>query len=194
MVGDPYETYDDPYCYPGTNVLKNLAGKKDAGALEAFELEMVALRAEEGPPSGAFNVAHYRAVHRHLFQDVYAWAGNFRTNRTGKGGNWFCYPEYISKEMLNLFERLKAASLVPGAQTEEFVPAVADFLAKLNAIHPFREGNGRTQLVFLRMLGQRAGHPFRTAAVEPDAFMAAMIASFHHDTEHLVDELERMLA
>jgi len=75
MTDVGYDAFDDPYCYKGTGTLRNKAGLRDAEALEAFELEMTSLRAEEPLPDGRFGPAHYRAVHRHLFQDVYAWAG-----------------------------------------------------------------------------------------------------------------------
>lgn len=194
MIGDRYQTIDDPACYPGTQILKNIPDLRDAAELEAFEIEMVALRTEEGVPEGKLSTAHYRAIHRHLFQDVYAWAGKYRTIRTAKGGNPFCYPEYIDGQMKTLFERLKAPEFQPGTDSNLFVPALADFTGELNAIHPFREGNGRTQFVLLRLLGQAAGHPFRAEAVEPEEFLAAMVASFSGKMEALVDELERLLA
>lgn len=194
MVGDPYEVFDDPYRYPGTNVLKNRAGLRDAETLEQFELEMVALRAEEGPPRGNFTHVHYRRVHRHLFQDVYDWAGKDRTIRTGKGGNWFCFPEHIDGEMARLFAQVKRSPFLPGARPDGFVPALAHFLGELNAIHPFREGNGRIQLVFARMLGLRSGNPIRLASIEAEPFLAAMIASFAGDLAPLIDELQRLSA
>lgn len=75
MSEDGYEVFEDPYCYKGTFVLKNRAGLRDAVRLQAFELEMSSLRAEEPLPAGRFGPAHYRALHRHLFGDVYSWAG-----------------------------------------------------------------------------------------------------------------------
>ena len=194
MVGDPYEAQDDPACYPGSQVLRNLPGLVDAAALEAFEVEAVGARSLEPPPQGDFDPAHYRALHRHLFQDVYTWAGEDRTIRTAKGGNWFCYPEYIKTELAKLFANLQDEPFLPGSDLAPFVAATADFLGELNAIHPFREGNGRTQLYFLRQLGLRAGHPFRSEAVERDAFLLAMIESYRGQTDALIDELERMLA
>ena len=80
-----YDAFADPYAYKGTNVLKNRAGLRDARLLESFELEMTALRAEEALPAGRFGPAHYRAVHRHLFRDVYSWAGRYRTVRAFSG-------------------------------------------------------------------------------------------------------------
>jgi cell filamentation protein len=195
MVGDPYDAdADDPECYPGTSVLINLAALHDQTELDAFEVEAVGLRSLEPPPPGDFNPAHYRALHRHLFQDVYAWAGKYRTIRTSKGGNMFCYPERIEPEMAKLFETLDRDAFQPGGDLDAFVQASANFLGEVNAIHPFREGNGRSQLYFLRLLGLRAGHPFRSEAVERDAFLHAMIESYHCRLDALIDELERMLA
>jgi cell filamentation protein len=195
MIGDPYESGgDDPACYPGTKVLRNLRDIVDSTALEEFEIEAVGQRSLQPPPEGDFNAAHYRALHKHLFQDVYVWAGEYRTIRTAKGGNWFCYPEHIGGQMDALFARLGGASFLPGGDEESFIAGLADFVGDLNAIHPFREGNGRTQLHFARLLGLRAGHPLRSEAVERDAFLRAMIDSFHGQLEALIDELERMLA
>src|SRR6266403_4270572 len=66
--------------------------------LEAFEIEMTTLRANEPLPDGGYNARHYCRVHHHLFQDVYTWAGKYRTVRTSKGGNPFCFPKYIAAE------------------------------------------------------------------------------------------------
>ncbi|MGO9686910.1 MAG: Fic family protein [Beijerinckiaceae bacterium] len=150
-----YDVIDDPYCYKGTFVLKNKAKIRDAERLEAFELEMSNSRAQEPLPTGKFTPQHYCKIHHHLFRDVYTWAGKPRTVRTSKGGNAFCYPEYIDREMKKLFAKLRTAAFLPGAEPVAFVTAGADFLADLNAIHPFREGNGRSQLAFLHLLGLR---------------------------------------
>lgn len=193
-VGDRYRVVEDPACYPGTSVLRNLADLEDQDALDAFEVEAVGARSLEPPPLGDFDAAHYRALHRHLFQDVYPWAGEDRTVQTWKGSSRFCVPTFIDSQMTTLFATLQDEVFLPGTDLETFVVAVADFLGDLNHIHPFREGNGRTQLYFVRLLGLRAGHPFRSEAVEPDAFLRAMVESFHGRTEALVDELERMIA
>jgi cell filamentation protein len=194
MVGEPYDAVDDPACYPDSNVLRNIPEFTTLDELEAFEVEMVGVRSLEAPPSGNFDPAHYRELHRHLYQDVYEWAGEYRNIRTIKGGSRFCHPEYIKQEMAKLFRMLDQSAFLPGAGVDEFISAAAQFLADLNAIHPFREGNGRTQLVFVRQLGRRVGHPFRSESVEREAFMRAMIESFHGRNEALIDELERMLA
>lgn len=181
MNGEGYDAFDDPYTYAGTHVLKNKARLRDADLLESFELEMTAIRAEEPLPRGRFGPAHYRALHRHLFQDVYAWAGRYRTVRTAKQGNVFCYPEHIARSMENLFQRLGEPPFTGGSAFEEFAGAAADFLGELNAIHPFREGNGRSQLPFLHLVAIRAGHRLDLRKVRRETMIPAMIASYNGD-------------
>ncbi len=187
-----YDAFDDPYAYKGSDVLINKAGLRDAALLEAFELEMTTLRSEEPFPAGRFGPAHYRAVHKHLFQDVYRWAGRYRTVRTSKAGNPFCYPEYIEGNMDKLFERLGAPPFVGGGSLDEFAAGSANFLAELNAIHPFREGNGRAQLSFLFLLGVRAGHVLDLTRVSREPMLAAMIASYNGELGPLISEIRAL--
>jgi cell filamentation protein len=179
-----------PYCYPGSSVLRNRLDISDAEALEAFETEITAARAEEPLPVGRLSVAHYRAIHRHLFQDVYAWAGRFRTIRIAKDGNPFCFPEYIGPQMTALFADLRRNFYLCRRTPSAFVTGTTDFLTELNHIHPFREGNGRTQLAFLTALSEYAGHSLDFSNFEPAEMLTAMIASYHDDKT----SLERLLA
>ncbi|MCS3695009.1 cell filamentation protein [Bradyrhizobium elkanii] len=188
-----YDVFDDPYCYKGTSVLKNRARIREGKTLEAFELEMSTLRSEEPLPDGSFTPAHYKRIHHHLFQDVYTWAGKYRTVRTSKGGNPFAYPEYISSYIDEVFGKLALPALQLGSSEADFLDAAADFLAELNAIHPFREGNGRSQLSFMYLLGQRAGHPLELKRIDRESFLPAMIASFDRDLAPLRAELQKLL-
>ena len=174
-------------------MLKNRLGLRHQDDLGAFEAVSVALRAEEPLPAGRFSPAHYRAIHRHLFQDVYPWAGRYRTVRMAKDRSPFCYPEYIAPEMDALFGGLRAADTLRGLDAADFAQQAATFLAALNAIHPFREGNGRTQLTFMTLLATRADHPFDLARLEPEAFLQAMIASFFGDEAPLRDHIRGLV-
>ena len=187
-----YAAGDDPYCYPDTTVLKNRPGIRDQAALDAFEAISTAQRADEPLPHGRLSVTHYRAIHRHLFQDVYAWAGNFRTVRISKGESVFCYPENIAKEMRRLFAGLPRTDLTRLSR-DEFLTQAARFLSELNAIHPFREDNGRSQLTYLLVLADRASHPVDLERLNPQGFLRAMIASFSGDESLLQTELERII-
>lgn len=173
-----YASGTDALCYPGTAVLRNRAGLQDQERLDAFELAMVITRAKEKWPSGRFDVRHYLALHHHLFQDVYDWAGTIRSIRIGKDGIWFCFPEHIESEMEKLFGWLADEGHFQTLSGANFAGQAARFLSELNAIHPFREGNGRVQMSFLTLLTDNAGLPFNAAALEPRRAMQAMIESF----------------
>jgi len=93
-----YDAVNDPYTYANSTVLVNKLGLTSQADLDAFEAEISSARATEPLPDGLLDFAHYKAVHRHLFQDVYEWAGQVRTVRLSKGGNPFCYPEHIETQ------------------------------------------------------------------------------------------------
>jgi cell filamentation protein len=188
-----YDAFDDPYAYPGTSVLRNRLDIRDASILEAFEVEIFMLRAEEPLPQGTFDPAHYFSIHHHLFQDVYEWAGQYRTVRTSKGGNAFCYPEHIPAQMNALFRSIRGGESLGEKSRSEFLREAARFLGELNATHPFREGNGRAQLAFLGLIGATAGHPFAFERLNKNAFLQAMIESFIGRFDGLTTELGKLL-
>ena len=188
-----YEAGQDPYCYPGTTVLKNRLGLRTPAELQAFEAEITAQRAAEPLPAGRLSYAHYKAIHRHLFQDVYSWAGRIRTIRIAKSANAFCYPEHIDREMHRLFAELARRHYFRGMDANGFTERAAHFLAELNAIHPFREGNGRTQLSFLTLLAERAGHPLRLERLIPQEILDAIIKSFGGNETPLRKALRRLV-
>jgi len=124
-----YAAIDDPYCYPGTTVLINKLGLQSQHELDAFESEISLQRSTESLPPGRLSYTHYRAIHRHLFQDVYNWAGKVRTVRISKGESTFCYPEHINQEMAKLFKALGRARHVRGTSPQAFAKQAAHFLA-----------------------------------------------------------------
>lgn len=154
---------------------------------------MSAQRANEPLPAGRLSLRHYCAIHRHLFQDIYVWAGRYRTVRISKGDSMFCYPEHITREMRDLFEDLKAKRHLTGRSLAEFSREAAHVLATLNAIHPFRDGNGRTQLAFMALLAEQAGHPLDFDRLDPDEFLAATIRSFKGDERPLAVYLRSLI-
>lgn len=187
-----YEVADTIYCYPNSDILINRANLRTAKELEDFELAMTAQRADEPLPAGRLSVSHFLAIHHHLFQDVYAWAGKLRRIRIAKGDTMFCYPENIKPELHGLFAQLRKDDLLRGLSQQDFIAKAASFLATLNAIHAFRDGNGRTQLAFLAMLASQANHPLYMAGLEPEAFLNAMVASFGGDEAPLRAQLRAM--
>lgn len=111
-----------------------------------------------------------------------------------KDGSPFCYPENIAAQMRQLFAGLAANDRLRRRDAEAFVEGAAEFLAYLNAIHPFREGNGRTQLTFMTELAAEAGHPLDLSKLDPNAFLRAMIASFFGNEGPLRHQLRVLVA
>lgn len=188
-----YDAVADDYCYPGTTVLKNKLDLTDADELDAFEAEVSDARADEELPAGDLDFAHFKAIHGHLFQDVYDWAGEIRTVRMSKGGNPFCFPENIDNQANLLFGQLKKDKFLAGLEVKKFAEKAAHFLSELNVIHAFREGNGRTQLSFFLLLADQAGYPIDLEDLDPEAFLNAMIASFHGDEAPLAELIQGLI-
>jgi cell filamentation protein len=179
--------------YKGTTILKNIPGIRDQRDLDQYEAAITLQRADEPLPEGSLGTRHYRAVHRHLFGDVYRWAGSYRRVRISKGETAFCYPEHINDQMRALFLDLVRKNHLRDLGPDRFAAEAAHFLATLNAIHPFREGNGRTQTMFLALLADQAGYRLRFERLKPKSFLAAMIQSFYGDEQTLARHLLRLL-
>jgi cell filamentation protein len=188
-----YDALDDPYAYENSTVLVNKLDLRAQAELDAFEAEISSARAEEPLPEGALDFTHYKIVRHHLFQDVYDWAGQVRTVRISKGGNAFCFPENIEDQATRLFDGLRTADYLQNLDAQAFSAKAAHFLAELNAIHAFREGNGRSQLTFFALLADHAGHPLDIDKLEAEEMLEAMIASFGGDERKLVAIVEALV-
>jgi cell filamentation protein len=174
----------DPYLYPGTGVLKNVPGLGTSEQLAAFEAVNTAARTYELlqiPIPSEFNTAHLKAIHQQIFQDVYAWAGEFRTTPLGKAEYlgqppiWFTPPHLLEHEADSIFEQLSRARFLRGLARVQFARQSARLLSQVNRLHPFREGNGRTQRVFLDMLARQAGHELHFDVVSRERMVQASI-------------------
>src|ERR1035437_1011365 len=174
----------DPYLYPGTDVLKNVPDLRDAEQLAAFETLNTAARAYEllqNPIAGEFDIAHLKAIHKHIFQDVFTWAGELRTTMLGKAEYlgqppaWFTPPHLLEHEAERIFGLLHRADLLLGLRRVEFARQSAQLLAEVNRLHPFREGNGRTQRPFVDALARQAGHELYFDVVSRERMVRASI-------------------
>jgi cell filamentation protein len=148
----------DPYLIPGTKVPRNRLGISDARKLDRIERRLVADRIAEGAPVGAFDLTHLCAIHRHLFQDVYDWAGELRTVEINKGGHQFQFRRYIQTGMSDVHRCLVQSKFLRTLGPDGFAQQAGVIIGDVNYIHPFREGNGRAQAQYLKQLAAQAGH------------------------------------
>jgi len=186
------------YTYPGTDTVKNKFGETDFDKLGRREGRSIAARQVEieagHGPQGRFDADHLKAVHRHLFQDVYEWAGHTRDEHVElsdgtiatepvmhkPGGADFLIGRFIPGALDDLANKVREADRLRGLLREEFAAREADIMAALNAIHPFREGNGRTQRTFVRELAKQAGHSLDFTVVSKERMIEASIAANEH--------------
>ncbi|MCB0319282.1 MAG: Fic family protein [Bdellovibrionales bacterium] len=189
----------DPYVYPGTDVLKNKFDLRTESQLVQVEYLITDLRTKAGLPKVSLNYDGFRALHRHLFQDIYAWAGEERTVDMQKGSSVFCRSSYISENMNTRFCVLKNENSLKGLSREDFAERAAEHISEINAVHPFREGNGRTQMLFLARLGQEAGYYINLEKLAErkerwlEASIAGMATDYSKMRELLLDITEPLV-
>ena len=125
----------DPYVYPGTTVLKNIPRIRNQEILDRFEADRVGQRSLElleCPLSGLFDIEHLHGIHRYLFQDVYEWAGEFRTVDIAKGNSYFAHVPYIEPTLKSLFEKLSKQQHLRGLNRESFASIAAEILEAIS--------------------------------------------------------------
>lgn len=138
-------------CYPGTSCLINKLNIRDEKQLALVEAGLTMMKDSElsqHPIQCSFDFAHYRAVHRFLFEDLYDWAGEIRTVDMSKKGTSFVKAADIPAIAESAFRRLQENRLFMGLPIDEFTEQIVDFYEVINMLHPFREGNGRAQRAF----------------------------------------------
>lgn len=179
----------DPYVYPGTvYVLKNKPGIVDPVKLERYEaMAFIRRHAELTPdfPTGHFDYNHLKAVHKHLFQDLYEWAGQERTINIGKDDSWFAKTQFIGPYANRIFGEIKDQGYLRGLSREGFAQLAAHYYAEINAVHPFREGNGRSLRGFYDQLTAKAGYLLRWSKLAQQQHTEAVRQSFHGDHQLL---------
>ena len=150
----------DRVFYPGTETLRNKLDIRDPHKLDQAERLLTTNRALEPFPPDAHhrNYAGFKAIHRHLFQDLYDWAGQERTYTTGRGPVPFAVPEHITGWMEAQFTIIAEENYLIGLDPDPFANRAAEFVNEINAGHPFIDGNGRTQRNWLRLLCEGAGY------------------------------------
>ena len=186
-------TEGDPYVYPGTLVLRNRLGIKNYKKLERMERSMAGQRICEGVPEGKFDLAHLQAIHRHLFQDIYDWAGELRTVEINKGGHQFQFRQFIRTGMADVHGRLVRSKFLRRLSRHDFAQEVGVIIGDVNYIHPFREGNGRTQVQYLKQLAAQAGHDLDLTRLDPVSWINASKASHAADYSLMADVIERAI-
>lgn len=183
-------------CYPGSTVLVNKLGLRDQSALDRAESVAFAFRSAEielKPCNEPFTFDFYRSLHKRLFGDIYEWAGEIRTIDFSKGGTSF-YParelEFLSEAKFRRLQKMSEFRFLP---QNVLIDELTDFYNELNMLHPFREGNGRTQRLFFTLLLSRLGYHINFAECDTTALMTATIYAAQGIRDFLHEFFERVI-
>ena len=171
---------DIKYCYPNSNVLINKLNIQKADDLFEAEKKFTLLRLSElqiKPIKGNYDFAHLKAIHKYIFQDIYEWAGKERTVEIGKG-NLFCTVKFIQDYAKSVFGKYFPQCYAVKDNFDDFVRVFAENYGDLNALHPFREGNGRTQREFARLVCLECGYDFDLSNTTHKEMLKASKLSF----------------
>jgi cell filamentation protein len=139
---DPDYTYSDPK----TGILRNKENIERSDLLLAFESFKCSQRLEElrKKPIHIKDSTSLPDIHRHLFQDVYAWAGRKRTVEISKDGKQFFPISHFDTAFVYIDNLVSEYDAIDKKDKAELAAKLAEILDTVNYLHPFREGNGRT--------------------------------------------------
>ena len=153
---DGYKYLDTEFTYidPKTGILKNLAGITDPDDLLFFESVVVAKRIQElyVKPIKIKGIETLFEIHKHLFQDIYVWAGEKRKVEISKAGKQFFPTTHFENAFRYIDTLIFEFKTLPNNDKLKIAGKLAEILDAVNYLHPFREGNGRAQREFLRLL------------------------------------------
>lgn len=184
--------WDERYCYPHSNVLKNKFGITNPDDLRDAERELTSLRlaaAKLNPIKGKFDFDHLRRIHRAIFSDVYTWAGKIRSVDIAKG-NQFCLCGNIEQYAHSIFDELNRENYL--IDSDKTPVRLAYYLSEINVLHPFREGNGRTQRLFIEYLANVAGYDVDFSDVSSHEMIVASADSFACEYDKINAMFERI--
>ncbi|WP_026826969.1 Fic/DOC family protein [Exiguobacterium artemiae] len=171
----------DPYSQDG--VLKNKFGEKDPRKLEILEKRStirgwIKLQNELiATPNLKLDVSLIKKIHKNLFEDVYDWAGEYRTVNIVKGKTMFANALYVPAALEDLVTKLNRDITSKSITSNNIGEKLAYYYGELNMIHPFREGNGRTQRIFIEKVADKLGYSLQLEKVDSKKLLEVTIES-----------------
>lgn len=186
-----YEPRDSIYCYPNSNVLVNKFDVRVADELFKIENDITIYKLfilRQKGITGNFDVSHFVSIHKFIFEDIYPFAGLYRSENIAKDNFMFANWEFIEDNMNSIFGELKSENYLKGLTKEEFAKRLTYYMSELNVLHPFREGNGRTTREFIRQLALKNGYNLDLSRFKAEDILNASIESVVD-----VDNLEEII-
>ncbi|WP_375649970.1 type II toxin-antitoxin system protein adenylyltransferase VbhT [Bartonella sp. AA78NXGY] len=185
---EKYKGSGDPYTDPETGVMYNRFGIKDKATLQRVESTISYVKSFEfvhTPIGGKFDLNYMKEIHRRLFGDIYEWAGQVRLVDIAKGNSMFASYNQIESYAPKITKKLAKEQYLRGLGAYDFSQRAGYYMGELNALHPFREGNGRTQREFMVQLAREAGYHINWKGIERQEMTRASIEAHFGNSEYL---------
>jgi cell filamentation protein len=192
----PYSSVPDPYIDSETGVLKNVLGISSSEELENAEADITAAviaSLSDEVALGNFDLDHLKNIHWELFSSIYSWAGEIRTVEIAKENTRFANSDAIEQAANALFEKLHGENLLKGMPRDQYGQRLAHYYSEVNVLHPFREGNGRTERVFFSQLVTVGGYRLAWERMDADENLQACIAAYEGDESKLAMMVDSLL-
>ena len=160
-MSNSYKYIDPDYTYtdPKTGLLRNIQNITDTDVLLFVESAAVTKRLQElyENPIKIKEIESLFEIHKQLFQDIYAWAGKKRIVEISKDRKQFFPTTHFDNAYRYVETLITEFKKIPKNNKKHLAEKLAEILDNVNYLHPFREGNGRTQREFVRMLALEKG-------------------------------------
>lgn len=183
-------------CYKNSTVLINKFDIRDSKVLDRLEQNITSAMIAKATleiPFENVDFEFYKALHKYVFGDIYEWAGETRWVNMSKKGTNFCPFEKVQETGERLFDGLKSRNYLKNLNEDDFMDELVNLYCELNYLHPFREGNGRIQRLFLVKLLRHNGRKIDFSMIDRDLFMIATIKSVSGDIFMLRDILKECI-
>lgn len=155
-MSNSYKYIDPDYTYtdPKSGILRNLQDITDEDDLVFVESGAISKRLDElyEKPLKIKGIESLFEIHKHLFQDLYSWAGKKRTVEISKDGKQFFPTTHFDNAFRHIDSLIIEYKEISKNDKKQLAYKLAEILDNINFLHPFREGNGRAQREFLRLL------------------------------------------
>lgn len=185
LMWDTQDAYSDIDTFLLSTNKVNATSLSDLEYKERILTQLAIQELNKNEIQGDFDYKHLKEIHRFIFKDVYTWAGKDRYEEKffkalHKGNSQFCAGISIPQESEQIFSELKEKGFLKTCKdSEEFIKELANFMAKLNAMHPFCEGNGRTQRIFINQLAKNAGYKLDLNLTPKETMLKASIEAMN---------------
>ena len=184
------------YCYPGTGILINKFGIREYEKLDEIEKKITGLKLlefQENPIAPTFDFDYFCRIHQFLFVELYEWAGKPRKEGfMTKGSSIFARADFIESLFSDYYEKLRKENYLKNLDKSAFCERLAYFMGEVNAIHPFREGNGRTARLYFSQLAENAGYKLLFNKIDKDELLLADVLAYQGNYQLLIGVLNQI--